>query len=197
MRNVTLPGAALHCKSTAPAAGFQIILARRNESGVQRLVDLRIDRGQPAVDTTKEVTFVEHRAARCIAVYDQAIGVDQKDRGAQTVENIGESGRFGLAEIDDLAGPNRAPNMRHDETHAATHFIINHTARFVPHHAEIGAACCGFFQHGICRIDPALWLRPFPVEAPCPKLVIGNEIRDAEICSTSQSCRLATGSNFQ
>jgi len=97
MRNVTLTGAAFHWKSTALAAGFRIILGRGSESRVQRLVDLRIDRGQPAVDATKEITFIKCGAARRIAVHNQPIGVDEKDGGAETVEDIGECGRFRLA----------------------------------------------------------------------------------------------------
>ena len=53
MRNVTLTGAGFHWKSTALATGFCIILTRGNERRVQGLVDLRIDRGQPTMDTTK------------------------------------------------------------------------------------------------------------------------------------------------
>src|SRR6188474_1276164 len=43
-----------------------------------------------------------------------------------------------------------------------------------------GAARCGFFQHGICSIDPALWLRPFAKKSSRAKLVVGNEIRNAD-----------------
>ena len=81
MSNITIPGDAVQWKSTALAAGLEVIPARRNESVVQRPVDLRIDSCQPAVNGTKEITLVEHRVACGIGVYDYALGVDQKDRG--------------------------------------------------------------------------------------------------------------------
>src|SRR5262245_4666873 len=132
------------------------------------------------MDAAKKVTFVERGPACRVAVHDRPIGIDEKDRGAETVEYVSKCCRFRLAEIDHLAGANRTPHVRHDETHAATHLIIDHAACFVAHDAEIRTARRGFFQHGICRIDPALWLRPFTIKAAGSKLVIGNEIRDTD-----------------
>ena len=74
----------------------------------------------------------------------------------------------------------RAPDVRHDEMHPPAHLVIDHAARFVPRHAEIRTARSRFFQHGICSIDPPLWLRPFTKKPSRAKFVIGNQVGDAD-----------------
>src|SRR5690349_17227219 len=108
------------------------------------------------------------------------LGIDEKYRRAEPVENVGKCGRFRLAKIDYFAGANRTADMRHDKTHPTAHLFIDHAALFVPYDAEICATRGGFFQHGICRIDPALRLRPFAVETARPKFIIGNEIGNTD-----------------
>src|SRR5262245_14085402 len=120
MRDITLAGTAFHRKGTALATGFRIIRARGDKRGMQRLVDLGIDCGQPPVDAAKEIALVEHGTARRIAMHDRPIDIDEKDRGAETIKYVGKCGRFRLAEIDHLAGANCTPNVGHDETHATT-----------------------------------------------------------------------------
>ena len=166
MRNVTLaPARPFIVEGACPCRRNTRRSGRGNQSRVQRLVDLGIDRGQPAMDATKEIDLIERGTARRIAVHDRTVGVNEKSRGSDHRE-CPRCRRFRLAEIDHLAGANRTPNVRHDESHATTHVIIDHAARFVPQDAEIRAARRGFFQHGICSIDPALWLRPLAKNRP-------------------------------
>ena len=57
---------------------------------------------------------------------DLSASIDQKNCGAEFVENIGKGGGFGLPEIDDFAGAHGSSHMRHDEFRPPTHFIVDH-----------------------------------------------------------------------
>ena len=81
MRDITLTRAAFHWKGPALASGFRIFVYG-NGSRVERLVDLRIDRGQPAVDATKKAPFRARRGPPHCR-HDQTVGVDEIDRGAR------------------------------------------------------------------------------------------------------------------
>src|SRR6476659_7820507 len=112
-------------------------------------------------------------------MYDFSLGTDKEDRGAEPIEDIGKGGGFGLPEIDDFAGAHRTAHVRHDETHAPAHFVVDHTARFATNDGKIRAAARCFFEHRICRIDPALWLRPFAVKTASAKFFVRHQVRNA------------------
>ncbi len=96
MGHVTFARAAFHWKSAA-FAGLPVTSACGNKSCMKRLIDLEVGRRQPAVHGTQQVAFIEHGPARGIAVDDLSPCIDEKNRGAQTVEHVGKSGRFRLA----------------------------------------------------------------------------------------------------
>src|SRR5262245_66627839 len=116
MRDITLAGTVFHRKGTALATGFRIIPARGDKRGMQRLVDLGIDCGQPPVDAAKEIALVEHGTARRIAMHDRPIGIGEKNRGAETITYVGKCGRCSLAEIAHLAGASCTPTVGNAET---------------------------------------------------------------------------------
>src|SRR5581483_1466719 len=106
--------------------------------------------------------------------------IDEKNRRTEAIENIGKCRRFSLAQIYDLAGPNRAADVRHDKTHPATHLFIDDTAGPVTQDTEVDAIRCGFFQEDICRIDPALRLRPFAKKTAGLEFIVWHKIRNID-----------------
>ena len=67
-------------------------------------------------------------------------GVDQEQAGADAVEGIGECGRFGGLEIDQLADQHRAANVRDDQAHAPAHLVVDDAIPLVTEDAEKGDA---------------------------------------------------------
>ena len=112
-------------------------------------------------------------------MHHAADAVDEDHAGAQAIEDIGEACSFGLPEIDGLADQIAAPDMRHDQRHPPAHFVVDHAARLVPHHAEKRATRRGFLDHRARHVDPAMRPRPLAVKAAAAKFVVGHDIRGA------------------
>ena len=69
-----------------------------------------------------------------------SLGIDKKDRGVESIENVSKGGGFGLSEINDLTCAHGPAHMRHEKSHAPTHFIIHHAARLVAEDGQIRTA---------------------------------------------------------
>ena len=125
---------------------------------------------------TKQIAFIQHGPARRIAVDDQPSELTRKIAGLRPSRISAKVAASAWLRSITLPVRTARRTCGTIKRHAPAHLVIDHAARFVPHNAKIRAARRRFFQHGICGVDPALWLGPFTKKTSRPKFVIGNQI---------------------
>jgi len=108
----------------------------------------------------------------------KAVGIDQEQRGAVAIEDVGEGRRFIGFPVDCLADENRPTRVRCDKCQAPAHFIVDHVVRAASDDAE-KLATLRSLKHGAGSIAPLLGPRPLLVGTPLAIIIIGPEFLKA------------------
>ena len=112
----------------------------------------------PSTDGAKKQLLGQHGVAADIGMNEMPVGIDQENSRRQAVERVCECRSFHFIEVDHLSDEQGAAYMRHEQPHAAAHFIVDHAVPFMPEYAESGITRRRLFQQsGRQSAQPCGW----------------------------------------
>ena len=142
----------------------------------QCLVDLRVARREAAADVAKDVARIENGLSGGIGVNNTPALIDETQAGVKPIERIGECPGLRDPEIEHSGNQDRPANVRRDQPHAMTRFVVDEAIALMAEHPEQSHACCRSVENGAHEVDKALGMSPFPIERGRREFIVGHQV---------------------
>src|SRR5882757_9243720 len=192
MGDVTLaiPADQRHRDSLGAEGG--VALASGDKYISQGLVDLRIAGRKAPADVIQDVARIENGLAGGIGVDDTPARIDETQAGVKPIERIDECPGLRSPEIEHPGNHDRAANVRSDQPHAMTRFVIDEAVALMAEHPEHGHACCRSVEGGTDEVDQALRPSPFLIDCGSSEFIVRHQVgsRDRlfDLCEKVSHC---------
>jgi hypothetical protein len=158
----------------------------------QRLVNLRVAGCKPSAGVMQDVTRIENGMPRRIGMNDTSVRIDEIQAGFEPIERIGECPGLRNAQIEHSGNQNRAANVRSDQAHAMTRFVIDEAVALMAEDPEHDHAGCRSVEHDTDEVDKPLRPSPFPIKSGRSEFIVRHQVgsRDRlfDLCEKVSRC---------
>ncbi len=102
--------------------------------------------------------------------------IDEIQAGVKPIERIGECPGLRNLQIEQSGNDDRAANVRNDQPHAMTRFVIDEAVALVAEDPEHGNAGGRFVENGADEVDKALGPSPFLIKSGLGEFIVRHQI---------------------
>src|SRR6267378_1731253 len=142
----------------------------------QCLIDLRIAGREASADVRQDVARIKNGSPGGSGVNDTPALIDETQAGVKSIERIGECRGLRKLQIEYSGNKDRAANVRSDQPHVMTRFVIDEAVALVAEDPEHGHAGCRPVENGADEVDEALRPSPFPIESSRSEFIVRHQI---------------------
>jgi hypothetical protein len=150
------------------------------EQAAEYFVSLGVAANYSVADHCEEIGVDEELTARRVGMDDSPFCVEQADRRAQSVQDIGKI-VHGMRARPDLATHDPRPlDVRREQAHTLAHRVVDGPAGPVTQHLQDRGARDRFLERHGCEVYRSLRLHPLSVEAACLEVGLGHDVGHAD-----------------
>jgi hypothetical protein len=142
----------------------------------QCLVNLRIAGRKIPRGDIQDVARIENGTPGSVGVNDTPVLIDEIQAGVEPIERIGECPGLRNLLIEQPGNDDRAANVRNDQAHAVTRFVIDEAVALMAEDPEHGDAGGRFVENRAHEVDEALRPGPFLIKCGLGELVVRHQI---------------------
>jgi hypothetical protein len=158
----------------------------------QRQVNLGIAGRKMPGGGIQDVARIENGLPGSIGVNDTPARIDKIQAGFEPIERIGECPGLRDLQIEHSGNYHRAANVRSDQPHAMTRFVIDEAVALMAEDPEHDHAGCRSVEHRTDEVDKPLRPSPFLIKSGRSEFIVWHQVgsgdRLFDLCEKVSGC---------